>query len=66
MRKKVCAMFVDYISLKQQRTLVDKARFFSLQIDGSTDSGNVEDEVFVVVFCDPYSIDSRVHVHNNF
>jgi hypothetical protein len=30
------------------------------------DSGNVEDEVFLVVFCDPYLTDGKVHVRNNF
>lgn len=42
------------------------ARFFSLQLDGSADAANIEDEVFLVVFCDPYSADGRVHVHNEF
>ena len=67
--EKACAMFVDYISLEQRRILMnslDRARFFSLQLDGSADSGNVEDEVFLVVFCDPYTTDGRVHVRNNF
>ena len=35
-------------------------------MDGSADSGNIEDEVFLVVFCDPYSADGRVHVCNSF
>ena len=67
--EKACATFVDYISLEQRRILVnslDRARFFSLQLDGSADSGNVEDELFLVVFCDPYTTDGRVHVRNNF
>ena len=67
--EKACATFVDYISLEQRQMLVkslDKAKFFSLQLDGSTDSANVEDEVFLVVFCDPYSSDGRVHVRNYF
>lgn len=67
--EKTCATFMDYISLEQRRMLVDslgRARFFSLQLDGSADSGNVEDEVFLVVFCDPYSTDGKVHVRNNF
>ena len=67
--EKACATFVDYISLEQRRMLVnslDRARFFSLQMDGSADSGNIEDEVFLVVFCDPYSADGIVHVRNSF
>ena len=67
--EKACATFVDYISLEQQHTIVNllaRAKFFSLQLDGSTDSGNVEDEVFLVVFSDPYSADGRIHVRNDF
>ena len=45
---------------------LDRARFFSLQLDGSADAGNVEDEVFLVVFCDPNSEDGKVQVRNNF
>ena len=67
--EKACATFVDFILLDQRRMLVnslDRARFFSLQLDGSADAGNVEDEVFLVVFCDLNSEDGKVHVHNNF
>ena len=67
--EKACATFVDFISLDQRRMLVnslDRARFFSLQLDGSSNAGNVEDEVFLVVLCNPNSEDGKVHVHNNF
>ena len=58
-----------FIALEQQHAIVNslvRAKFFSLQLDGSTDVGNVEDEVFLTVFCDPYSADGRVHVRNEF
>ena len=42
------------------------AKYFSLQLDGSTDAGNVEDEVFLTVFCDLHSGYSRLHVPNEF
>ena len=48
-----CACFTSYIALEERRRLVDnlsRAKFFSLQADGSTDCGNVEDELFLVVF----------------
>ena len=67
--EKACATFVDFISLEQQHIVVNslaKARFFSLQLDGSTDSGNVEDEVFLVVYSDLFSTDGRIHVRNEF
>ena len=45
---KACATFVEYIA-KQQRELLSstlaKAKFFSIQADGSTDVGNVENEL---------------------
>ena len=67
--QKACATFVDYISQEQRSTVVNtltKARFFSLQLDGSTDAGNVEDEVFLVVFCDPFSTVGKIRVRNEF
>ena len=42
-----CAVFIEYIAMKE--TLVNilaKAKFFSIQGDGSTDSANVENELF--------------------
>lgn len=65
--QKACVTFVDYISQEQQCTVVNslaRARFFSIQLDGSTDAGNVEDELFLVVFCDPFSADGKMHVCN--
>ena len=40
--------------------------FFSLQADSSTDSGNVEDEVFLVMFCDLHSPNRRVGMKSRF
>ena len=45
---------------------LSKAKFFSLQADGSTDSGNVKDEVFLAVYFDPYAKDGKVHVCSKF
>ena len=64
-----CAEFIDFIALEQQQNLaksLSKAHFFSLQADSSTDSGNVEDEVFLVVFCDLYSPNGKVGVTSQF
>jgi len=44
--------FVKFIGvdLKQQlRKTIDKARFFSIQMDSSTDSGNIDEELFMVM-----------------
>ena len=42
--EKVCTTFVDYISQELQLAVVNsltKAKFFSLQLEGSTDPGNI-------------------------
>ena len=39
-----------------------------MQADASTDSGNAENELFLVLYFDPQSADGRVHVkscHSN-
>ena len=66
---KSCAVFTDYIAKDLQTNLVaslSKVRYFSLQADSSTDCGNIENEVFLAVYFDPYSTDGRVHVRNQF
>ena len=32
-----------------------RSKFFSLQADGSTDSGNAEEELFLILHFDPFS-----------
>ena len=64
-----CANFVQYIAKDQRLQLVDilyKAKYFSIQIDGSTDSANVEEEVFLTLYFNPYSDDRKVHVQDKF
>ena len=46
--------------------MLAKANFLSIQADGSTDAGNVEDELFLVLYFDPHSEDRKVHVRNQF
>ena len=70
--EKACATFVDLIAQEQQRTRAAAHyhefanQSFILQLDGSTDVGNVEGEVFLTIYCDPHVIYSRVHVRNGF
>ena len=42
------------------------AKFISLQADSSTDAGNVENELFLVLTFDPHAKDGKVHVHDRF
>ena len=61
-----CATFVDYIAQSQREGLaavLAKAKFLSIQADGSTDS---EDELFLVLYFDAHSQDGVVHVQNRF
>ena len=39
-------------------------KFFSIQADGTTDAGRIEDELFVVLFLDPHSEDVTLHVRS--
>ena len=55
-----CATFISFISEDLQVRLhenLSKCKFYSIQMDGSTDSANKENELFLVVYFDPYSID---------
>ena len=64
-----CATFVSYIAKEQQHNLLEtlsEVNFFSIQADGSTDSGNVEDELYTVQYFNPKTEDGQVHVCNNF
>lgn len=64
---KACATFVEYIAQEQRELLANtlsKAKFFSIQSDGSTDAANVENELFVALYLDPHAPDGKVHVRN--
>ena len=64
-----CSVFIDYIAKEQQQVLVDalkQATFFSVQADGSTDVSNAEEELYLVLYFDPYAKDGKVHVRNKF
>ena len=37
-------------------------KFFSIQIDGNTDSANIEEEVFLVMYLDPHAKAGKIHV----
>ena len=64
-----CTTFVEFIAYdlqKQLMTALSHCKFFSLQADGSTDSGNIEEELFLVLHFDPSSNDGKVHIHDSF
>ena len=60
---------MEYIAQSQIEGLaavLAKAKFLSIQADGSTDSANIEDELFLVLYFDAHSQDGVVHVQNRF
>ena len=64
-----CADFVEYISQDLQiqlKELLSAAKFYSIQMDGSTDLSNKEEELFFVVYFDPRASDGVVHVRNHY
>ena len=64
-----CATFVEYIALERRKIYVEvlgRAKFFSIQADSSTDAGNAEEELFLVVYLDHNAMDKRVHIRNPF
>ena len=42
-------------------TTLAKAKFFSLLMDGSTDHSNADNELLLVLWCDPDGTDERMH-----
>ena len=66
---KACVTFVEYIAQERRElltTTLARAKFFSVQSDGSTDAGNAENELFLVLYHDPHAPDGRVHVRDRF
>ena len=64
-----CATFVEFIGADlrhQLRKDINKARFFSIQVDSSTDCGNIDEELFMVLFFDGLSEDGKVIVRDKF
>ena len=65
------ALFVESIATDLQENLrrkITDSKFFSLLIDSSTDSGNTDEELFMVLYFDPHcdAEDGMVHVRVKF
>ena len=61
--------FVHYIAEAKRKDLLQtlaKAKKFSLLMDGSTDTGNIDNEILLVVWCDPDGSDEKVHTRMDF
>lgn len=40
---------------------ISKAKFFSILLDGSTDKGNIDNELMMIVWCDVNGEDEKMH-----
>ena len=61
--------FVHYIAETRRRdvlTTLAKAKFFSLLMDGSTDHSNADNELLLVLWCDPNGTDERIHTRMSY
>ena len=64
-----CANFISYIARDLREQLenhLKNAKFYSIQVDGSTDCANIEEEMFLAVYFDPKNSDGCVHVRNSY
>lgn len=60
-----CSTFVHFIARHERDLLNLRLRcrpqiFFSLQLDGSTDSANIEEELFLALHFDPHAPDGKI------
>ena len=56
--------FIHYIAKARREELKQRlfnAKFFSVLLDGSTDKGNIDNEVILVVWCERDGVDEKVH-----
>ena len=58
-----CSTFVEFIACDLQQNQLaqinSRSKFFSLQADASTNSGKVQNELFLILYFDPYCADAR-------
>ena len=61
--------FCHYIAESKREQLtarLAKAQFFSILMDGSTDVGNIDDELFLVLWCDINCDDQAIHTNMSY
>jgi len=59
-----CKMFCHFIAQSKRQSLMNKlttANYFSLLLDGSTDCSNIQNIMFLAIYCDHNSSDEKVH-----
>lgn len=61
--------FVYHIAKSRRQDLlstISKAEFFSLLMDGSTDQSNADNEILLVLWCDPDGVDEKIHTRMSY
>ena len=61
--------FTHYITESIRKQLFKRlaqAKFFSLLMDGSTDHANIDDEMFMAVWCDSNGTDEKIHTRTTY
>ena len=58
--KTFCKYIAEARSIDLHKTVTD-AKFFSIRMDGSTDVGKIDDELFLVQWCDINATDEKIH-----
>ena len=61
--------FTHYIAESVGKQLFERltpAKFFSLLMNGSTDHANVDDEMFMAVWCDSNGTDEKIHTRTTY
>lgn len=56
--------FIHYIAESRRCALTEilsKSKFFSILLDGSTDKGNIDNELLLVIWCDNDGKDEKIH-----
>ena len=57
--------FVEFIA-EDLCQVLQKHKFVSLQMDGSTDAANIEEEIFLSTYLDVSDSGGALHVRNNY
>ena len=60
---------IHYIAESRRHKLSEKlgkANFFSILLDGSTDKGNIDNELFLVVWCDSDRASEKIHTRMDY
>ena len=62
-------MFTHYVAQSQWQQVLEtivQVMLFLLLIDGSTDKANIDNEIFMAVWCDTDGSDEKIHTQTSY